>query len=108
MSSGYYVPPVYPDATYKILSKATHVNATHFQVTAQCTGCSSWGDQDTGITTLDIKGQNALAFAYSANPPENPSKLDSSFSIHDLIGHWVHDFSQGQNANLDAAVAKLA
>ena len=105
--SGYYVPPAYDATTYTVLKKATHVNATHWQVTAKCTGCAKWGDEDTGITHLDPKAENPLAFAYSAVPVDYPTKNDSSFSIHDMIGHWVHDFSQGANANFAASVAKL-
>ena len=91
-----------------MLTKATHVNATHWQVTATCKGCSKWGDDDTGITHLDAKGENALAFAYSAVPVDSPEKLDSTFSIHDMVGHWVHDFSQGANAGFAAGTAKIA
>jgi hypothetical protein len=97
---------VYPDATYTVLKKGTHVNATHFQVTFKCTGCTRWGDEDTGITELDPKAQNPLAFAYSGVPVDDPAKPESSFSIHDMIGHWVHDFSQGANTDFAANVQK--
>jgi len=91
-----------------VLKKGTHVNATHWQVTAKCSGCSKWGDEDTGITHLDANAENPLAFAYSDVPVNDAAKNDSSFNIHDRIGHWVHDFSQGANANFAASLAKIA
>ncbi len=108
LHSGYYVPPAYDAAVYKVLSKGTYVNATHFVVTAKCTGCTSWGDSDTGITTLDATTQNSLAFAFSAVPVDTPSSVGSAFGIHDLVGHWIHDFSQGANATFNATLAKSA
>ena len=106
MAYGYYVPPAYDEATYTILTKATHVNATHYQVTALCLGCTLWGDEDTGITSIDPAAQGALAFAFSATPVKAPSNNASSFSIHDLVGHWTHDFSASANDDFNATVAK--
>jgi hypothetical protein len=82
------------------------VNTTHWQVTAKCTGCTSWGDDDQGITTLDPTQQNPLAFAYSEIAPETPASNASSFGIHDSIGHWYHDFAQGVNPGFAGLVAK--
>lgn len=104
--SGYYTPPPYPDATYTLLKKASHVNATHMQVTAKCTGCTRWGDDDIGITQMDPTNQNFMAFAYSNVPVDEPTNPDSTFGIHDLIGHWVEDLSQGANPDFAALVAK--
>ncbi len=89
-----------------MLSKGTHVNATHFQVTAKCTGCSTWGDSDIGISNLTTSGPNPLAFAFSTVPVDNPASNTTNFSIHDLIGHWVHDFAQGVNPNFSSQVSK--
>ncbi len=105
-NSGYYVPPAYDQANYTVLKTGTHVNATHFQVTAICTGCTLWGDTDTGITSIDPTSAGTLAFAYAAAPVTAPSNNASSFSIHDLIGHWIHDFPAAVNANYGALVAK--
>ncbi|KAK4095802.1 iron reductase domain protein [Parathielavia hyrcaniae] len=52
-TTGYFNPPEYPDATYTVLRTGTHINVTHWQVTAKCTGCSRWGDDDVGYTKLD-------------------------------------------------------
>ncbi|OIW24733.1 CBD9-like protein [Coniochaeta ligniaria NRRL 30616] len=103
---GYYVPPAYTGAVYSILKTGTHVNATHWQITAKCTGCTQWGDDDIGVTTLDPTQQNPLAFAFSTVPPDTPSSNTSSFGIHDSIGHWYHDFAQGTNPGFTALVSK--
>ncbi|KAK1767896.1 CBD9-like protein [Phialemonium atrogriseum] len=103
---GYYVPPPFDGATYTLLPKGTHVNDTHWQYTVKCSGCTTWGDEDTGYTTLDATQQNALAFAYSVTPPEDPASNISSFSIHDSIGHWYHDFGNIGNAEFDELVSK--
>ncbi|KIH91027.1 hypothetical protein SPBR_02004 [Sporothrix brasiliensis 5110] len=108
MAYGYFVPPAYDGAVYTVLKKGTHVNATHFQLTATCVGCTLWGDTDTGVTSIDPKAQGSLAFAYAAAPVTTPSNNASSFSIHDLIGHWIHDFSAASNADFNATVAKNA
>ncbi|OAA65636.1 Cellobiose dehydrogenase, cytochrome [Niveomyces insectorum RCEF 264] len=108
MAFGYYVPPAYTDATYTVLKKGTHVNATHFQVTATCVGCTLWGDSDTGVTSLDPTTQNPLAFAYAAANVTTPSSNTSAFSIHDLIGHWIHDFPTALNTDFNATVEKNA
>lgn len=97
---GYYVPPIYGAAKYQIIPKATFVNATHFQVTAKCSGCTSWGDDDIGVTYLDPKEDQYLAFAYSSVPVDEPDNPESGFSMHDMTGHWVHSFAQGVNPDL--------
>lgn len=103
---GYYVPPPYTGATYTVLKTGTHVNTTHWQITAKCTGCTHWGDDDTGVTDLDPTQQNPLAYAYSTVAPETPASNTSSFGIHDSIGHWYHDFAQGVNPGFAALVTK--
>lgn len=89
-----------------MLGKGTFVNDTHWQYTAKCTGCTSWGDDDIGYTTLDATAQNALAFAYSQSPPDEPDNTDSTFTIHDSVGHWYHDFGNIGNADFDDLVSK--
>jgi hypothetical protein len=98
------VPPAYESATYKTLEKATWVNATHWQYTIKCSGCTYYGDEDIGITNLNPNGQNPLALAYSANPVDTPSSNASSFSIHDGVGHWYHDFATAKNKNFASLV----
>ncbi len=99
------MPPAYT-ATYEVLTKGTYTNATHLSITAVCSGCTQWGDEDTGITTLGATAQQSLAFGYSATPVDTPSNNASSFSIHDMVGHWLHDFSSGVNTAFNATIAK--
>lgn len=104
--SGYYVPPPYDDATYTPLTTGTFVNETHWQYTVKCTGCTTWGDDDIGYTTLDPTAQNALAFAFSQVPPDDPADPESAFSIHESVGHWYHDFGNIGNEDFDELVSK--
>jgi len=104
---GYFSPPEKPDAKYTVLKTGTHVNATHFQVTAKCTGCSRWGDNDTGFTELDPAYQSTMAFAYSNTPVDTPGDEASNFGIHDSLGHPIFDLSKAKNADFAAKVEKL-
>lgn len=106
-NSGYFSPPENPDSTYTILETGTSVNETHFQVTAKCTGCSRWGDEDTGYTELDPAYQTTFAFAYSDSPVETPSDPASGFGIHDSLGHPIYDLAVAQNADFDEVVGAL-
>ncbi|KAK1754278.1 hypothetical protein QBC47DRAFT_40676 [Echria macrotheca] len=104
---GYYTPPVYTSANYTILKTGTHVNATHFQVTALCKGCSKWGDEETGITEIDPTQQVTFGFAYSSNQVDHPADIESSFGIHDSTGHPIFELAVAKNDNFAATVAKL-
>ncbi|KAI0600996.1 putative iron reductase domain protein [Biscogniauxia sp. FL1348] len=89
---GYYLPAAYEDATYTVL-KGTSVNETHFKFTALCTGCASWTDFDGNPTYLNGAGDTNFAYAISEAPVEEPASSDSSFSIHDNVGRWIHDLA---------------
>ncbi|GAB1316189.1 Cellobiose dehydrogenase cytochrome domain-containing protein [Madurella fahalii] len=104
---GYFSPPSYPDAQYTVLSTGTHVNETHFQITAKCTGCSRWGDEDIGFTELDPAFQSTMAFAYSNMPVDTPGDEESNFGIHDSLGHPIYDLATGMNADFAAKIAEL-
>lgn len=108
LDSGYYTPPDYPSAQYTVLKTGTFVNATHWQFTASCKGCSSWGDDEIGVTAIDPREHVTMAFAYSNNPVDTPSSQESSFGIHDSLGHPIFDLQTGKNADLAAKVAKLS
>ncbi|KAK0709205.1 hypothetical protein B0T26DRAFT_653749 [Lasiosphaeria miniovina] len=104
---GYYSPPAYPQANYTVLKTGTHINATHWQVTAKCSGCSKWGDDDIGFTELDPQYQVTFGFAYGNNPVDTPSSIASTFGIHDSIGHPVYDLQVAKNAGFTAKVEGL-
>ncbi|KAI8628547.1 iron reductase domain protein [Xylariaceae sp. FL1651] len=102
---GYYTPAVYEDPKYTVL-KGTNVNATHFKLTALCSGCASWTDFDGNPTTLDGAGQANFAYAYSATPVDEPANNETNFSIHDSVGHWTHDMAGARSNNFTSWAAE--
>ncbi len=104
---GYYTPLPYEDAKYTVL-KGTGVNSTHFKLTALCAGCASWSDFDGNPTTLDGAGQVNFAYAYSTTPVDEPASGESTFSIHDSVGHWTHDLGAARSDKFSSWVAANA
>ncbi|KAH6657391.1 hypothetical protein BKA67DRAFT_532602 [Truncatella angustata] len=104
-ATGHSTPAVYSGATLQVLKIGTHTNGTHWQVTAKCTGCTSYTGA-SGAKVLSPTGSNRLAFAYSKSKPSNPSSGSSSFPVHDVTNYWSHDFAAAQNVNFAALVAK--
>lgn len=98
--SGYYVPPPYANATYTLL-EGSYANQTHFVATALCEGCSSWDPLGNQPTTLNPSGQNSMAFAFSTVPVDQPGNVETTFSIHDSVGHFQQDLSGAQTADFD-------
>lgn len=94
--------------TYQVLKTGTRVNGTHWQVTAKCTGCSTFTSASGGRTNISPSGQNRLAYAMSFRAPNTPSNPASGFTIHDVQNPWTHDFSQAANTNFAALVTKNA
>lgn len=101
-------PTVYTGTTYQVLKTGTRSNGTHWQVTAKCTGCSSFTTSTGAQTNLNPGGGNRLAFAMSSGLPQSPSNPASNFPYHDVHNYWSHDFSQAGNANFAALVTKNA
>lgn len=104
---GYFSPPAYTDSKYTILKTGTHMNATHWQVTAKCSGCSRWGDADIGYTEIDPEVDTSMAFAYANTPVDTPSDEATTFGIHESLGHPVFGLAPAKNADFAAKVAKL-
>lgn len=94
------MPPPYANATYTLL-EGSYTNASHFVATALCEGCSSWDPLAQGATTLDPNGQNSLAFAYSTVPVDQPDNVETTFSIHDSVGHFQLDLAAAQAKDFD-------
>jgi hypothetical protein len=82
-----------------------HVNATHFQVTAKCSGCTTWSVDGTP-TTLDPDSSHELAWSHSSTPPTNPADANSTFQQHDAVGMWNAEFAQAESYTFEALVAK--
>ncbi|KAI1346709.1 hypothetical protein F5Y01DRAFT_330472 [Xylaria sp. FL0043] len=100
-------PQVYNGATAQVLKTGTRVNGTHWQVTAKCSGCSTFTTTGTTTKSLNANGTNRLAFAYSKTKPPSSSAA-TSITVHDTFGYWDHDFSVAGNANFAALVQKDA
>ncbi|CZR65167.1 related to cellobiose dehydrogenase [Phialocephala subalpina] len=99
-------PPTYSGAKYIVFKTGTHVNRTHFQYTAKCTGCTTFTSSGGTPTTLNPTGTNRFAFAYASTKPSNPSSNLSSLVVHDVYSYWSHDFSTGANAAFASLAAK--
>ncbi|OIW24980.1 CBD9-like protein [Coniochaeta ligniaria NRRL 30616] len=87
-TSSRVVPQPYTGAAYQLFRTGTKQNGTHFQLTAKCTGCTTFNGR-----RLSTTGTNKLAFAYSAGRPSDPGSNSSSFPFHDSFNYWSHDFS---------------
>ncbi|KAB5581291.1 hypothetical protein GE09DRAFT_1199191 [Coniochaeta sp. 2T2.1] len=90
-----------------LLKTGTRSNNSQWQVTAKCSGCTSFSGSSGSQRYLNPKGGNRFAFVYSKQRPSNPSSASSSFSVHEnVFVYWTHDFSMGQNQNFDDLVTK--
>ncbi|TEA15649.1 Cellobiose dehydrogenase [Colletotrichum sidae] len=101
MAFGYFTPPPYEAAAYTVLP-GTAVNSTHFSVTALCRGCTYFAPFGNEPTALDPNGENYLAYAYSGVPVDDPSANDTTFGIHEGVGHWYHDFETAQSPDFES------
>ncbi|KAM7210053.1 hypothetical protein V8F06_014564, partial [Rhypophila decipiens] len=105
---GYYTPPAYEEAKYTVLKTGTHISATNFQITALCKGCSRWGDEEIGYTEIDASAEETtFSFAYGNHLVNNPASADSTFAIHDGIGHPIYNLAVATNDGFEAKVAAL-
>ncbi|RYP10938.1 hypothetical protein DL764_000374 [Monosporascus ibericus] len=105
MAYGYYQPEIYEDGTLTLL-KGSGANATHFKVTVLAQGFSSWTDFDGNVAHLDGSAQVRFAYAYSRTPVDDPASVESTFSIHDSVGRWVHDLAAARSAEFPKWVAE--
>ncbi|KAI0905701.1 hypothetical protein F4824DRAFT_95915 [Ustulina deusta] len=100
-------PQVYTGATAQLLKTGTRVNGTHWQITATCSGCSSFTTTGTSTKSLNANGTNRLAFAYSKTKPPSASTA-AMIAVHDVYSYWDHDFSTAGNVDFDQLVQKNA
>lgn len=100
------LPGSYTGASYVVMKTGTHVNRTHWQITAKCAGCTNFASSGGYTTYLSPRGNNNLAFAYAQARPSNPSSNTSSFPYHDVHGYWQHDFTSASNPTFETLVAK--
>jgi hypothetical protein len=105
LCSGHSTPQSYAGATFTLLTKGNKSNGTHWQLTAKCTGCTSWTGS-SGVTRIDPRDSKRLGYACSASKPSSPGSNSSSIPVHDVYNYITHDFSAGANANFEALLAK--
>ncbi|KAI1082581.1 CBD9-like protein [Whalleya microplaca] len=105
-ATSHTTPQPFDGATLEILTTGTKTNATHWQYTAKCTGCSSFVGSNDAQKNLDPKGSNRFAFAYSKTKPTTPSSDTTAITVHDVYNYWNHDFAAAANANFDELVEK--
>ncbi|KAI0969021.1 hypothetical protein F4678DRAFT_177539 [Xylaria arbuscula] len=98
-------PQLYTGATATLLKTGTHINGTHWQITAKCGGCSYFTTTGTTTKSLNANGTNRLAFAYSKTKPPSAS-AGTSLTVHDVFSYWDHDFSTAGNADFATLVQK--
>ncbi|KAI0397913.1 iron reductase domain protein [Xylariaceae sp. FL0594] len=98
-------PQLFSGATLQLLKNGSKVNGTHWQMTAKCSGCSTFAFGSGGTTnkTLNPTGSNRLAFAYAKARPSSASSA-ATISVHDVYSYWDHDFAQAGNVDFDRLV----
>ena len=87
-------------ARLELIAKGTKRNGTHWQYTAKCSGCSSFLSTNNQNRTLNPRGQNQLAYAWSTGKPSGTSP-SATIGVHDNFGYINPgvDFSMGANSN---------
>ncbi|KAI2469121.1 CBD9-like protein [Annulohypoxylon bovei var. microspora] len=103
-ATAHTAPVAYTGATLQILTKGVKTNATHWQFTAKCTGCTQFTTTGTTTKSLNPSGSNRLAFAYARTKPSQPASESSPINVHDLFNYWDHDFSSAGNAEFQDLV----
>jgi hypothetical protein len=100
-------PQLYDGATVQLLKTGTKLNGTHWQITAKCSGCSSFATTGSNTKTLNANASNRLAFAYSKTKPSSASSA-AMLTVHDVYSYWDHDFSTAGNIDFDQLVQRNA
>ncbi|KAI0469684.1 hypothetical protein GGR56DRAFT_679189 [Xylariaceae sp. FL0804] len=90
-TNSYTIPQPDPQIALTLLKKGTAANATHWQYTALCCGCSSFplsgGYGETGPTTLSGNGTTSLRWALSSTPPTGDlASPNATLHVHDAFG----------------------
>ncbi|GAP91573.1 putative cbd9-like protein [Rosellinia necatrix] len=98
-------PQLYDGAKLQVLKTGTKVNGTHWQITAKCSGCSSFTSTGSNVKTLNPNGSNRLAFAYSKTRPSSASSA-AMITVHDTFSYWDHDFATAGNIDFDQLVVR--
>jgi hypothetical protein len=105
MRSGHATPSPYTGATYTLLSKGNKSNGTHWQLTAKCTGCTTYTGS-SGLMRIDPKDSKRLGYACAAAKVSQASSNTSAIPVHDVYNYFTHDFSAGANMNFAALLQR--
>lgn len=105
MNSGHSTPQAYTGSKFTLLSKGNKSNGTHWQLTAKCTGCTTWTGS-SGAMRIDPRDSKRLGYACAAAKPSTPSSPTSTIPVHDVYNYITHDFSAGANANFAALLTQ--
>lgn len=106
-ANGHTTPANYAGSVYTVLKTGTKSNNTHWQVTAKCTGCSSWTTNEGGLRYLSPRGGNRMAWAYSPDRPTTPASSTSAIRVHDVHNYFSQDFAQAGNRDFTSTLQKL-
>ncbi|KAI0401712.1 iron reductase domain protein [Xylaria palmicola] len=103
-----HTPPVpYTGATYKVLKGST-ANATHWTLTALCSGCASW-TADNAKAALNPNDKAAkLAYALAATAPPQPANNASSISKHTIHSTFTLDLAAAKTEKFGTYVEALS
>lgn len=58
-----------------------------------------------GYTEVDVSQEVTFGYAFSSNPVDAPEDAESSFAIHDGVGHPIFDLSVAKNDDFAVKVA---
>jgi len=103
----YTAPSTYTGATYAVFKSGTKINGTHWQVTAKCTGCTSWRGMTGSNNFIKPKGDHRFGWVYSFQKPSNPSSASASIGIHDTPQYFSLELGKGVNKDFVTLVGKL-
>ncbi|KAK1758302.1 hypothetical protein QBC47DRAFT_440861 [Echria macrotheca] len=105
---GHQAPVPYTGANYTVYKEGTKSNNTHWQITARCTGCTSWIPEKNAATKyMRFTGSNRVAMAMGLKPVANPNSNTSDIDYHYMHAYWDADFKMATNANFTTTVQKL-
>ncbi|KAG9238235.1 hypothetical protein BJ875DRAFT_451749 [Amylocarpus encephaloides] len=98
-------PSVYTGATLQPMRIGTKVNGSHWQVTAKCTGCTTWISNNRANAIDPVGTSVRLA---SAAGPGRPNGVSPSAALptHTVHPYLIGNFNHAQNPSFEDLVAR--
>lgn len=100
-------PAAYPGATYTVLKSST-VNATHWTLTALCSGCANWTVKNAAKSLNPNDKAVKIAYAMSANPPPRPENNATSIPKHNVHGYITLDLAAARTDKFEESIQALS